>query len=178
MEEVLESSDVGGGQVTLIGTDRDERLVAIGDHVAVRGRGGDDDVLVDEGWTTRVRGGDGDDRIYVEGDDVVVRGDAGADRIRIDGPLNYYLFGGKPVTTRQHVARGGRGPDVLIGSDFGVADRLLGGRGRDRAMVARSPRLLPRRSDPRLRAVVGTPLSPRLPVRDRPTACTRLDRRT
>ena len=80
-----------------------------------------------------MRGGDGDDRIYVEGDDVVVRGDAGADRIRIDGPLNYYLFGGKPVTTRQHVARGGRGPDVLIGSDFGVADRLLGGRGHDRA---------------------------------------------
>ena len=132
-EEVLESSDVGGGQVTLIGTNRDERLVATGDHVVVRGRGGDDDILVDEGWTTRVRGGDGDDRIYVEGDDVVVRGDAGADRIRVDGPLNYYLFGGKPVTTRQHVARGGRGPDVLVGSDFGVADRLLGGRGRDRA---------------------------------------------
>ena len=64
MEEVLESTNVGGGQVTLIGTDRDERLVAIGDHVVVAGRGGDDDVLVDEGWTTRVRGGDGDDRIY------------------------------------------------------------------------------------------------------------------
>jgi hypothetical protein len=133
MEEVLQSSDVGGGQVTLIGTNRDERLVAIGDRVVVRGRGGDDDVLVDEGWTTRVRGGDGDDRIYVEGDDVVVRGDAGADRIRVDGPLNYYLFGGKPVETRQHVALGGRGPDVLIGSDYGVADRLVGGRGRDRA---------------------------------------------
>jgi hypothetical protein len=133
VEEVLESSDRGGSQVTLIGTARSERLVAIGDRVTVRGRGGDDDILVDEGWTTRVRGGDGDDRIYVEGDDVVVRGDAGADRIRLDGPLNYYLFGGKPVKTGQHVAQGGRGPDVLIGSDYKVADRLVGGRGRDRA---------------------------------------------
>ena len=119
--------------VRMASTNRDERLVATGDQVVVRGRGGDDDVLVDEGWTTRVRGGDGDDRIYVEGDDVVVRGDAGADWIRLDGPLNYYLFGGKPVKTRQHVALGGRGPDVLIGSDYEVADRLVGGQGRDRA---------------------------------------------
>jgi hypothetical protein len=133
IETVLESSAVGGGQVTMIGTNRDERLWVSGDHVVVRGRGGDDDIIVDEGWTTRVRGGDGHDRIFVEGDDVVVRGDAGADRIRIDGPLNEYLFGGKPVKTRQHVALGGRGPDVLIGSDYEIADRLLGGRGLDRA---------------------------------------------
>jgi hypothetical protein len=134
MEEVLESSNVGGGEVTLIGTNRDERLVAIGDRVVVHGLGGDD-VLVDEGWTTRVRGGDGDDRIYVEGDDVVVRGDAGADRIRLDGPLNYYLFGGKPVETRQHLALGGRGPDVLIGSDDEVADRLVGAEAATARMV-------------------------------------------
>ena len=132
MEEVLGSSDLGGGQVTLIGTDRGERLVASGDHVVVLGRGGDDDVLV-EGWTTRVRGGDGDDRLYIEGDDVVVRGDAGADRIRLDGPLIYHLFGAEPVKTRQLVALGGRGPDVLIGSNYEVADRLVGGRGRDGA---------------------------------------------
>ena len=101
--------------------------------MAVLGRGGTDDILVDEGWTVRVLGGGGADRIAASGDDVVVRGQASGDRIRLLGSPGYLLFGGSAVKTRRQVALGGRGPDVLTGTTQRRSDRLVGGRGRDRA---------------------------------------------
>jgi hypothetical protein len=131
--EVIATSNLGRSRVSLVGTDAGERLVANGDSVTVRARGGRDNILVDEGWTTRVLGGPGGDRIVARGDDVVVRGQAGADRILLVGPPGYNLFDGADVEMRQQVALGGSGADILSGTSIGRGDRLVGGAGHDRA---------------------------------------------
>lgn len=132
-ELVRGSSGSGGSEVTVVGTGEGERLVANGDLVTVRGRGGADEVLVDEGWTVRVRGGGGRDRIAASGDDVIVRGQRGGDRITLLGSPGYRLFGSEPPETRRQVALGGRGPDILKGTSQRRPDRLVGDRGRDYA---------------------------------------------
>jgi hypothetical protein len=133
-DEVIGSSERGGSRVTVVGTDAGERLVANGDRVRVRGRGGADRILVDEGWTVRVSGGGGADRILASGDDVVVRGQAGGDRVSLSGSPGYHLFHAAEVKTKQQVALGGAGRDVLVGTSQGRGDRLLGGGGRDTAV--------------------------------------------
>ena len=130
---VVGSSERGGSRVTVVGTRAGEHLVANGDRATVRGRGGADEILVDEGWTTRVFGGGGADRIVATGDDVLVRGGAGGDRVLLQGSPGYRLFGGSPVDVKRQVALGGGGPDVLRGTTQRQADRLVGGPGRDRA---------------------------------------------
>ena len=130
---VVGSSDRGGSRVTVVGTQRGERLVADGDRVTVRGRGGADEILVDEGWTTRVFGGAAADRIVATGDDVLVRGGAGGDRVLLMGSPGYFLAGGSPVETKRQIVLGGTGPDVLTGTTQPQPDRLVGGPGRDRA---------------------------------------------
>lgn len=120
----------GGRTTTLIGTGRSERLIVSGDTVIVKGFGGDDDILVDDSWSARVLAGAGADRIATWGDDVIVWGQGGADRIRLLGTAGVDPDGRRG--SRQQVALGGRGRDVLVGT-AGDGDRLVGGLGKDRA---------------------------------------------
>ena len=118
------------GTLMLVGTSRSERLVASAQQVRVRGRGGADEIGVDESYVARVSAGRGRDRVWASGDDVVVRGGQGRDRIDLQGSGGIAQV---PGHHPQQVASGGRGNDVLVGTDARRGDRLLGGRGRDRA---------------------------------------------
>ncbi len=120
----------GGRTTTLIGTGRSERLFISGDTVVVKGFGGSDEILVDESWSARVLAGAGADRIASWGDDVVVRGQGGADRIKLLGRAGLDPDG--RGASRQQVALGGRGSDVMVGTT-GHHDRLVGGPGKDSA---------------------------------------------
>lgn len=128
--DVVATSSVDESATTLVGTARGERLVASGESVRVDGRGGSDEIGVDDAYSARVRAGAGADRIWASGDDVVVRGQGGRDRIRLLGTAGISLTGDP---ARRQVALGGRGNDVLIGTSSTRPDRLVGGPGRDRA---------------------------------------------
>lgn len=127
-DEVIATSLRSGSTVSLVGSATAERLVASGGRVTVHGRGGADEIGVDDASTTRVSGGGGADDIWASGGDVIVKGQTGSDRIELLGPEG----GRAPAVTRQ-VALGGRGADQLRGTDETQGDRLVGGRGKDQA---------------------------------------------
>lgn len=129
-EDVGGTNDVPGSQLTLLGSEGAERLYASGHRVTMRGRGGADELAVDDSVTSRVSAGRGADRVYASGDDVLVRGQAGGDRIVLGGSAG--IRPRRPVPWRQ-VALGGAGPDLLRGTTDKRMDRLVGNRGRDRA---------------------------------------------
>lgn len=111
-----------GDDITAIGTDGPDTIVAAGAGVRVEGRGGDDDLRV-SGWggggrgrPVEAGGGAGDDRI---------RGGYSDDRLA-GGPGRDDLSG-RPGSD---LLLGGAGSDRLRGGRD--ADRLVGGRGRDR----------------------------------------------
>ena len=126
--DVVVAGGVPGSTTTLVGTRRSERLVANGHSVVVRGRGGRDEIVVDDSWSAEVSAGAGRDRVAASGDDVVLRGQRGRDRLELLGSAG---LEGPTGAQRQRVARGGRGDDVLVGASDGRPDRLLGGAGRD-----------------------------------------------
>lgn len=130
-EDVIAGASWDDGSLRLVGTNHSERLVASAQQVSVRGRAGADEIGVDESYRAWVSGGPGRDRLWVSGDDVVVRGQRGNDRIILQGSGGLSPVGRHP-RWRQHAA-GGRGRDLLIGTIDARPDRLLGGRGRDRA---------------------------------------------
>lgn len=136
-EEAVADASWTHGSLVLVGTARGERLAGNAQRVTVRSGAGDDFVVVEQSYLTRVRAGDGQDRVRVNGDDVVVHGQDGGDRIRLLG------YGGLSSVAGHHwrqVAVGGRGADDLRGTDDLRADRLAGGPGRDRADGRRGQR--------------------------------------
>lgn len=103
----FEDVQVEGGDVTVVGSDRSEKIkVVAGVRVRVRARGGDDVVNVNTYGRLSAT------------PPVMVAGGAGADR----------LVGS---ISRDRLL-GGRGDDALFGD--GAADELLGGAGRDKAV--------------------------------------------
>lgn len=135
--DVVATSRVPGSAVTVVGTGLRNRLVASGERVTVNGRGGADELGVDDSHRARVQGGAGADEVWASGDDVVVRGGAGADRIELQGSAGTTPVG--RAGTPQQVALGGRGNDVLVGTTT-RPDRLVGGVGKDRADGRRGDR--------------------------------------
>ncbi len=129
-EDAVAGASWDDGTLILVGTSRSERLVGSAQQVRVRGRGGADEIGVDESYVARVSAGPGRDQIWVSGDDVVVRGGRGRDHITLQGSGALAEVAGHP---KRQIGRGGRGNDVLIGTDARRGDRLVGGRGRDRA---------------------------------------------
>ncbi|WP_310254979.1 calcium-binding protein [Nocardioides sp. BE266] len=96
---------VRGQDVSLRGSDRAERMKAVGDRIRLRGRGGADVLNPNGGFGT-------------EGKPVVVSGGRGDDRVL--------------GTPQADVLRGGPGDDKLFGQ--GGDDTLQGGTGRDKAV--------------------------------------------
>jgi Ca2+-binding RTX toxin-like protein len=102
----FEDLQLEGGDVTVLGSDADEKIKVVdGTRIRVRGRGGDD--VLDATTSGRLRGADA----------VVLAGGTGADRVV--GSL-----------ARDRLL-GGRGTDKLFGD--GGNDVILGGPGRDKA---------------------------------------------
>jgi len=129
--DVVATSNASESSTTLVGTARGERLVASGERVRVDGRGGSDEIGVDDSYSARVRAGVGADRVWASGDDVVVRSGSGNDRIELQGTAGISPTG--DAGPKQQVALGGRGNDVLLGTTSTRPDRLVGGPGKDRA---------------------------------------------
>lgn len=97
---------VEGGDVTVLGSDADEKVkVVASERIRVRGRGGDD--VLNANTSARLRGDD----------EVVLSGGPGADRV-VGSPARDRLLGGG-------------GADTLFGD--GRGDVILGGPGRDKA---------------------------------------------
>lgn len=95
-----------GGDVTVLGSDADEKIkVVAANRIRVRGRGGED--VLNANSSGGLRGGNA----------VVLSGGPGADRVV-----------GSPVRDR---LLGGAGPDRLFGD--GRSDEIVGGPGRDKA---------------------------------------------
>ncbi|WP_110182106.1 hypothetical protein [Nocardioides solisilvae] len=122
------SSSAKGGRTQIVGTDGRDNVDAFADRVTFHGRGGVDQAVLG-GKVVRADGGPGADHLTAFGRDVVVRGQGGGDLIS----LTYNDLRYKRVPARRQVALGGPGRDVLAGSSTKVGDRLIGGRGRDRA---------------------------------------------
>lgn len=125
---VAVATEVVGSTTTLRGTRRGERLSALGHHVVVRGGAGPDTIVADGLASARVRAGTGADDVSGYSDDLVVRGQAGRDRIEVAASNDPRRSG-----RRQRLALGGAGDDVLLGSRDARPERLVGGRGKDRA---------------------------------------------
>ncbi|SED10488.1 hypothetical protein SAMN04489844_3683 [Nocardioides exalbidus] len=123
------TTGVAAPAVRLVGTSRRDELRAFGSRAAVDGGRGAD-VIDAIAPVVRVRAGDGADRVFAAGLDVVARGQAGPDRIEVVGGEGRFESG---VKHRRRVALGGPGADKLVGADDARADRLVGGKGRDRA---------------------------------------------
>ena len=102
---------------TLIGTLASDRLVGLAGNDVLRGRGGSDCLF----------GGAGRDRLF---------GDAGDDALH-GGGGNDVLTGGSGENTYD----AGRGRDLVLARN-GVAERVLCGPGRDRAVLDRADRVL------------------------------------
>ena len=125
---VAVATEVAGSATTLTGTEGGERLSARGHHVVVRGAGGADTIVADGLASARVFAGTGSDDVSGYSDDLVVRGQAGRDRIEVAASNDPRRSG-----RRQRLALGGAGRDVLLGSKDARPERLVGGRGKDRA---------------------------------------------
>ena len=128
--EVAAASSLSSAHLTLIGTSAPDSLRAMGSTVTLKGRGGNDTLVAAESGTVELVGGDGRDRLHAQGTDVVLRGDAGADRLILGGRSTAWDW---DVARLRQLALGGRGRDVLHGTDLTRGDRLFGGRGTDRA---------------------------------------------
>ncbi len=94
-----------GADVTVLGTDADEKIKVVADRIRIRGRGGDD--VLNANTSGRPRGDD----------PIVLAGGTGADRV-VGSNFRDRLLGG-------------RGDDTLFGGASN--DEILGGPGRDKA---------------------------------------------
>jgi acid phosphatase type 7 len=131
----LRRSAPNRGPCTIRGTDEDDRLDGTRKRDVICGLGGDDvirglganDVLRGGDGNDRIRGGKGRDRLYGGKGDDRLFGQSGRDR----------LLGG-PGKDRLH---GNAGNDSLSSRDTRQLDRVVGGKGRDRAKVDRADRV-------------------------------------
>jgi Ca2+-binding RTX toxin-like protein len=114
------------GKDRLVGTSKADVICGLGGNDRIRGGGGNDLIRGGSGHD-RIDGGKGNDRIYGDRGRDNLSGGRGADRI----------VGGK------HADRlsGGPGADSLSSRDRRRRERVLGGRGSDRAKVDRGDRV-------------------------------------
>jgi uncharacterized repeat protein (TIGR01451 family) len=112
-----------GHRVTILGTNRPERIVGTPRRDVINGKGGNDvilglggnDLLCGGGGDDLIKGGDGDDGVKGSLGDDLIRGNHGSDWLR-----------GAPGNDR---ISGREGPDKLMGNDGN--DRLWGRQGND-----------------------------------------------
>ena len=108
----------------IVGTERDDEMLALGRPTVVDALGGDDFVMGLSGSDT-INGGDGDDELYGDdadlsriGDDRLNGGD-GDDRL-MGGPGNDTLDGGAGIDTAEY-SSGGRVGGVRVDLEAGIA---------------------------------------------------------